>query len=45
MIEFGDLQADLPTLKNSGALKVDNVVPLAKGYGALPGFQALSSTG
>ncbi len=45
MIEFGDLQADLPTLKNSGALKVDNVVPLAKGYRALPGFQALSGTG
>ena len=43
MIEFGDLQADLPTFKNSGALKVDNVVPLAKGYKALPGFQSLTT--
>lgn len=45
MIEFGDLQADLPSYQNSGALKVDNVIPLRKGYQALPGFQALSGTG
>lgn len=44
MIEFGDLQADLPTFQNSGALKVDNVVPLAKGYRALAGFQSLTTT-
>lgn len=45
MIEFGDLQADLPSYKNSGALVVDNVLPLAKGYKSLAGFQALSGTG
>ena len=45
MIEFGDLQADLPTYENSGALVVDNVLPLAKGYKSLAGFQALSTTG
>ena len=45
MIEFGELQADLPTFQNSGAIKVDNVLPLAKGYKSLPGFQALSGTG
>ena len=39
MIEFGDLQADLPSYQNTGALKVDNVIPLRKGYRALPGFQ------
>lgn len=44
MIEFGDLQADLPTCKNSGALKVDNAVPLAKGYRALAGFQSLTTS-
>ena len=44
MIEFGDLQADLPAYQNSGALKVDNVVPLAKGYRALAGFQSLTTT-
>ena len=44
MIEFGDLQADLPTFQNSGALKVDNVVPLAKGYRALAGFQSLTTS-
>ena len=38
MIEFGDLQADLPTYENSGALVVDNVLPLAKGYKSLAGF-------
>ena len=45
MIEFGDLQADLPSYQNSGALVVDNVLPLAKGYKSLAGFQALSGTG
>lgn len=45
MIEFGDLQADLPSYENSGALVVDNVLPLAKGYKSLAGFQALSGTG
>lgn len=45
MIEFGDLQADLPSYKNSGALVVDNVLPLAKGYKSLAGFQSLSGTG
>ena len=45
MIEFGDLQADLPSYENTGALVVDNVLPLAKGYKSLAGFQALSGTG
>jgi len=45
MIEFGDLQADLPTYQNTGALVVDNVVPLKRGYKSLAGFQALSGTG
>ena len=45
MIEFGDLQADLPAFQNTGALVVDNVIPLKKGYRSLAGFQALSSTG
>ncbi len=45
MIEFGQLLADLPTLKNGGATKVDNVIPLAKGYKSIPSFTALSSTG
>ena len=45
MIKFGQLQSDLPTYQNSGALKDDNVIPLKEGYKSLPGFQALSSTG
>ena len=45
MIKFGQLQSDLPSFQNSGALKVDNVIPLKEGYKSLPGFQALSSTG
>ena len=45
MIEFGDLQADLPSYQNSGALKVDNVIPLRKGYQALLVFRHLSGTG
>jgi hypothetical protein len=28
MIKFGDLQSDLPTYQNTGALKADNVIPL-----------------
>ena len=42
MIEFGQLQADLPTYQNNGAIKVDNVIPLAKGYKSFPRFVALS---
>jgi len=45
MIEFGQLQADLPTYQNNGAIKVDNVIPLAKGYKSFPRFVALSGTG
>lgn len=45
MIEFGDLQADLPAFNNTGALKVDNVIPLARGYKTLSQFVELSSTG
>ena len=44
-IEFGQLQADLPTYQNTGAIKVDNVIPLSKGYRSFPGFAALSATG
>ena len=45
MIEFGQLQADLPTYQNTGAIKVDNVIPLTKGYKSFPSFVALSGTG
>jgi len=44
-IEFGQLQADLPTYQNSGAIKVDGVIPLAKGYKSFPRFVGLSGTG
>ena len=44
MIPFGELQADLPTFQNTGALKADNVLPLKVGYKSLPGFQELSTT-
>ena len=44
-IEFGQLQADLPTYQNTGAIKVDNVIPLSKGYRSFPSFAALSGTG
>ena len=40
MIEFGQLQADLPTYQNTGAIKVDNVIPLTKGYKSFPSFGA-----
>ena len=43
-IEFGQLQADLPTYQNTGAIQVDNVIPLAKGYKSFPSFHALSGT-
>ena len=45
MIEFGQLQADLPTYQNTGAIKVDNVIHLTKGYKSFPSFVALSGTG
>lgn len=44
MIEFGNLQADLPRYQNPGSLKIDNVIPLAKGYKSFPSFVALSDT-
>ena len=44
-IEFGQLQTDLPTYQNSGAIKVDGVIPLAKGYKSFPRFVPLSGTG
>ena len=44
-IEYGQLQADLPTYQNSGAKKVDGVIPLAKGYKSFPRFVGLSGTG
>ena len=43
MIPFGELQTDLPTFQNTGALKADNVLPLKVGYKSLPGFQELST--
>ena len=43
MIKFGDLQTDLPTYKNTGALKADNVIPLVDGYKSFPGFVELST--
>jgi hypothetical protein len=44
MIPFGELQADLPTFQNTGAIQADNVLPLKVGYKSLPGFQELSTT-
>lgn len=44
MIELGDLQADLPTLKNSGAIQVNNVIPLARGYKSFNSFVELTTT-
>jgi hypothetical protein len=44
MIKFGDLQSDLPTYQNTGALKADNVIPLKEGYKSFPGFVELSDT-
>ena len=43
MIKFGDLQADLPTYKNTGALKAENVIPLADGYKSFSNFVELST--
>ena len=31
-IQFGQLQADLPSYENTGSIQVDNVIPLAVGY-------------
>jgi len=42
MIEFGNLQTDLPRYQNPGSLKIDNVIPLAKGYKSFPSFVELS---
>ena len=44
MIPFGELQTDLPTYLNTGAIQADNVLPLKVGYKSLPGFQELSTT-
>ncbi len=44
-VEFGQLQADLPSYQNTGAIKVDGVIPLAKGYKSFPRFVPLSGTG
>jgi len=44
MIPFGELQTDLPTYQNTGAIQADNVLPLKVGYKSLPGFQELSTT-
>jgi len=44
MIDFGDLQADLPSYKNQGSVAIDNVIPLAKGYKSFPSFVKLSDT-
>jgi len=42
-IQFGQLQADLPSYENTGSLQVDNVIPLAVGYKSFPSFTPLSS--
>jgi hypothetical protein len=42
-IQFGQLQADLPSYENKGSIQVDNVIPLAVGYKSFPSFTALSS--
>ena len=42
-IQFGQLQADLPSYENTGSIQVDNVIPLAVGYKSFPSFTALSS--
>ena len=38
MIEFGQLMSDMPSFQNRGSMKVDNVIPLAKGYKSFPSF-------
>jgi len=42
-IQFGQLQADLPSYENTGSIQVDNVIPLAIGYKSFPSFTPLSS--
>ncbi len=42
-IQFGQLQADLPSYENTGSIQVDNVIPLAVGYKSFPSFTPLSS--
>ena len=42
-IQFGQLQADLPTYENTGSIQVDNVIPLQVGYKSFPSFTPLSS--
>tara|TARA_R110001592_G_scaffold32644_1_gene114205 strand:- start:1217 stop:2974 length:1758 start_codon:yes stop_codon:yes gene_type:complete len=42
-IQFGQLQADLPSYENTGAIQVDNVIPLQVGYKSFPSFHPLSS--
>ena len=44
MIEFGQLMSDMPSFQNRGSMKVDNVIPLAKGYKSFPSFKELTTT-
>ena len=44
MIEFGQLMADLPSFQNQGALQVNNVIPLGRGYKSFPQFKELTAT-
>tara|TARA_R100001463_G_scaffold44789_1_gene92784 strand:+ start:283 stop:1764 length:1482 start_codon:yes stop_codon:yes gene_type:complete len=44
MIEFGQLMSDMPSFQNRGSMKVDNVIPLPKGYKSFPSFKELTST-
>ena len=44
MIEFGQLMSDMPSFQNRGSLKVDNVIPLPKGYKSFPSFAELTTT-
>ena len=43
MIEFGQLMSDMPSFQNRGSMKVDNVIPLAKGYKSFPSFTELTT--
>ena len=44
MIEFGQLMSDMPSFQNRGSMKVDNVIPLPKGYKSFPSFAELTTT-
>ena len=44
MIEFVQLMSDMPSFQNRGSLKVDNVIPLPKGYKSFPSFAELTTT-